>query len=1025
MIENDGKTPSCKEKAAAARLVQLPPKKALDLEAIRAKLASAKGPVYWRSLEELAEDPEFTELMHREFPHFASEWDNSFSRRDFIKLMGASLALAGLAGCTRQPLEPIVPYVVQPEEIVLGTPLFFATAMPVGGVARPLLVRSQEGRPNKVEGNPEHGASLGAADVYAQAAILELYDPGRSTTIVRNGQTDVWGALLANINAVLEKESAGGGAGVRFLTETVTSPTLVYQFQLALKRFPSARWYQYEPVNRDHAKAGAQMAFGQPAEAIYNLQNADVILSLESDFLAPEGPPGNLRYARDYAARRKKPGDQMNRLYVVESTPSITGAMSDHRLVMRGSDIEPFAHALAAEMGIGGASKATEHEQAAWAQAVIKDLKQHTGRCVVIPGDTQPARVHAIAHAMNQALGAFGKTVTFIEPVENSSAPQTEGLRELVNDMNAGKVQLLVILGGNPVFTAPADYQFGAALQRVPMRVHLAEYDDETSVLCQWHVPQSHFLESWGDARCYDGTVTIIQPLIAPLHDSRSAYELLSIFTNQPEQSGYDIVRAYWRSQFKGKPEDFEMFWRKSLHDGFVAGTNSPPRNVALKPLDLTARMQPQLSGMEIMFRPDPSIYDGRFADNAWLQELPKPLTKLTWDNAVLMNPAKMMQLGLKDDDMVEVDNHGWKLQAPVWNLPGHPMDSVTLYMGYGRHAAGRTGSWKGFNAYLIRLSDQPWFGGPITLRKTGDHHNLAATRNHSTIDVNSAIEQDKRRHIVRSATLDEYKQNPMFAREEVEAPPVQDTLYPQYAYTGYKWGMAIDLTSCIGCNACIMACQSENNIPVVGREQILREREMHWLRVDTYHQGDLDNPLTVFQPVPCMQCENAPCELVCPVGATVHSSEGLNDMVYNRCVGTRYCSNNCPYKVRRFNFMLWQDWNQPLYQLMRNPDVSIRSRGVMEKCTYCVQRINQARYKAEMENRKIRDQEIQPACQQTCPTEAIVFGNINDPKSLVSRLKSDSRNYGMLADLNTRPRTTYIAAVRNPNPELERLGKR
>lgn len=1024
-MEKYSKTPPCKEHAAAARLVQIGPRTPLDLDAIRDKLARAEGPVFWRSLEELAETPEFTELMHREFPRFAGEWDASVSRRDFLRLMGASLALAGLVGCTRQPLEPIVPYVVQPEQMVLGKPLFFASAMPLGGIARPILVRSQEGRPNKVEGNPEHDASLGAADIFAQASILQLYDPGRSSTTQRKGQVDVWEALLANISAVLQKQAASGGAGLRFLTETVTSPTLADQFQQVFKRFPNAKWYQWEPANRDNAHAGARMAFGQLVNVTYRLDKADVILSLDADFLSATGLPGNLRYARDYSARRKRPGDHMNRLYAVESTPSLTGAMAEHRLVLRGSEIQPFAHALAAQLGIGGASPATEHEQTAWGKAVIADLKQHRRACVVIPGDNQPPLLHAIAHAMNQALGNIGQTVVCTDPVEVNPGSQGDGLRELANDINAGRVQLLMILGGNPAFTAPADLQFGAALQKVPLRVHLSMYDDETSGLCQWHVPESHFLEAWGDARAYDGTISIIQPLIAPLHESKSVHEVMAFFTEQPEQAGYDVVRAYWHGRFKGKPQDFEMFWRKSLHDGFVAGTALPPRQLSAKPPDLTARMQPAVQGIEINFRADPSIYDGRFADNAWLQELPKPLTKLTWDNAVLMSPAQMARLGLSQDDMVEVDNRGWKLQAPVLAQPGHPDNAITLHMGYGRQRAGRTGSWKGFNTYLVRLSDSPWIGGSVTLRPTGERHSLAAARNHHPIDVPVAAEQAKVREPARIATLDEYKNDPRFAHEKHEESRPDETLYPQYGYHGYAWGMAIDLNSCIGCNACVLACQAENNIPVVGREQVLREREMHWIRVDTYHEGDWANPRSVFQPVPCMHCEDAPCELVCPVAATVHGSEGLNEMIYNRCVGTRYCSNNCPYKVRRFNFMLWQDWSQPLYKLMRNPDVTVRSRGVMEKCTYCIQRINHARVQAEKEDRKIRDQEVQPACQQTCPTRAIIFGDINDPKSLVSRLKVDTRNYGLLAELNTRPRTTYIAGVRNPNPELEKLEKK
>ncbi|HXP46761.1 MAG TPA: TAT-variant-translocated molybdopterin oxidoreductase [Terriglobales bacterium] len=1019
MMEHGSAKPSCKD----AKLVKIAKRACLDLAAIREKLSQATGPTYWRSLEELAEEPGFDDVMHREFPRLASEWAEGCSRRDFLRLAGASLALAGLAGCTKQPLEPIVPYVVQPERIVLGQPLYFATAFPVSGIARPIIVKSMEGRPIKVEGNPQHGASLGAADAHSQAAVLGLYDPDRSQTIGYNGTVRPWETLQATIRAALGQQQASGGAGLRFLTETVTSPTLASQIAAVLKQFPNAKWHQYEPVNHDNVKAGAQMAFGQVVDTIYHFDKADVILSLDADFLSPTGLPGFQRYARDFTSRRKmKPGVAMNRLYVVESTPSLTGVKADHRMPMSASRIRELAQLIAARIGVasGGARMLMIGEQNRWFEALAKDLGEHRGTSLVVAGDQQPAEVHALAHAMNQALGNIGRTLTYVDPVEANPVDQTASLKELVADMDAGKVQVLAIVGGNPAYNAPADLGFAEKLSKVGLKIHFGMYEDETSALCQWHVPEAHPLETWSDARAYDGTISIIQPLIAPLFAGRSAHEFMAVFTQQPEQSSYDVVRGYWRSRLKSA--EFEATWRKWLHDGFIAGSESKPRTVSARLLNLPT-LEPGAQGTEIVFQPDPSVYDGRWANNGWLQELPKPLTKLTWDNAVLISPALSERMNLRTGNVVEVENRGRKVRGPVLVVPGQAYNTVTLVMGYGRKRTGSNGSNRGYSAFQVRTSDAPWIARGVKITPVGEDYPLALTQNHQVIDNKTAIEETIKRAPVREATLAEFIANPRFAQEMKEEPASDETLYPHYDYTGYKWGMAIDLNSCVGCNACLVACQAENNIPVVGKEQVIRERHMNWLRLDAYNEGDLANPRTLFQPVPCMQCENAPCELVCPVGATVHSSEGLNDMVYNRCVGTRYCSNNCPYKVRRFNFLLFSDWDTPTLKLLHNPDVTVRSRGVMEKCTYCIQRITRARIDSEKEQRKIRDQEIQTACQQACPAEAIIFGNLNDKNSRVARLKDEPRNYGLLAELNTRPRTTYLAAVRNPNPELEKKG--
>ncbi len=980
-----------------------------DLASIRARLEAAQGKEYWRSLEELADTEGFQEFLHREFPRQASVWDEPLSRRQFLKLMAASLALAGLSGCIGQPREKIVPYVRQPEQIIPGKPLFFASAMPLSGVAIGVLVESHLGRPTKVEGNPDHPASLGATDAFAQASVLTLYDPDRSQSVTQQRQKSRWEDFVKEFRGALDAQRTRRGSGLRLLTETVTSPTLASQLRTILTQFPSAKWHQYEPANRDHVRAGAQLAFGQVVESLYRFENADVILALDADFLSCG--PGHLRYVREFSARRRVTLGRttMNRLYAVESTPSITGAKADHRLPLRAAEIEGIARAVAAGLGVSAPSTVPSSVPAKWITALVRDLQQHRGSSLVIAGDHQPPVVHALAHAMNQALGNVGKTIIYTDSIEANPVDQLSSLRELVADMDAGRVEMLVMLGGNPMFTAPVDLQFGERLKKVGLRIHLSLYDDETSAQCQWHIPEAHYLESWSDARAYDGTLSIIQPLIAPLYGGKSAHELLALFAEQGERSAHDIVRNYWKSQTAAS--SFETFWRSALHDGVVPNTALTPKSVQLKFEDRVSKVESQASTLEINFRTDPTIYDGQFANNGWLQELAKPLTKLTWDNAALVSPATAERLKLANEEVVELLYEGRMVRAPIWILPGHADNSITVHLGYGRTRAGRVGTGAGFNAYGLRTSSAPWFGNGLDIRKSGERIALATTQQHHSIEG---------RNILRSGTLQEYQANPNFVRDMEGEAHAPISLYPPRKYEGYAWGMAVDINACIGCNACVVACQAENNIPIVGKEQVLKNREMHWLRVDRYYQGRLDNPQTYHQPVPCMHCENAPCEVVCPVAATTHSDEGLNDMTYNRCVGTRYCSNNCPYKVRRFNFLQYSDWETSSLKLLANPDVTVRSRGVMEKCTYCVQRINAARIAAEKEGRPIRDGDVITACQAVCPADAIVFGNVNDPNSRVTKLKAASLNYAMLGELNTRPRTTYLAALRNPNPELE-----
>jgi len=987
----------------------------LDLAQLRQRLQEAKGPQYWRCLEELADTEAFQKLIHDEFPQHEQVWENSLNRRDFLRVMSASLALAGLNACTKQPQEKIFPYVRQPENVIPGQPLYFASAVLHNGYANGVLVESHLGRPTKIEGNPQHPASRGATDIFGQAEVLTLYDPDRSQVVTHLGRISTWETFISAIAAELEMQRVNNGAGLRLLSETITSPTLAAQLQTLLSAFPAAKWHQYEPVNRDAARAGAQMAFGQFVETQYRLSNAEVILALDGDFFSDM--PGSLIYSREFAdGRRVTDGAKMNRLYVVESSPGLAGTMADHRLALRASEIESFARALAIEIGISeehDPRTTINNQQTKWLKAVVEDLKQHRGACAIIPGEQQTPLVHALAHAMNNALGNIGQTVIYTEPIAAQPVLQNESLRELVADMDAGKVDLLLMLGGNPVFNAPVDFVFAQKLDKVQLRAHLSLYNNETSVLCHWHIPELHVLESWSDARAFDGTGSIIQPLIAPLYNGKTAHEVIAVFTGQAGQAGYDLIRDYWRNQ--NLAVDFEKFWQTSLHDGVIASTALQPKasiqQLASSIEHRASSNQQPASSIEIIFRPDPTIGDGRYANNGWLQELPKPLSKLTWDNAALVSPAFAEKHGLSNKDVVELKFEGRAVNAPVWIVPGHPQESVTLHFGYGRSRAGKVGTGIGANAYELRTSNAFWHGAGVEIRKTGERYLLATTQMHHSME---------NRHLVRTGTLQQYQEHPEFVHEMGHEPAREMTLYPEHKYDGYAWGMVIDLNSCIGCNACTIACQSENNIAVVGKEQVENGREMHWIRVDRYYEGDLDDPAVYHQPVPCMHCENAPCEPVCPVAATVHGDEGLNEMVYNRCVGTRYCANNCPYKVRRFNFLLYSDFETPSLKLLRNPDVTVRSRGVMEKCTYCVQRINAARIDAKKEDRRIRDGEIVTACQQVCPTEAITFGDINDPNSRVSQLKAQKLNYGLLTDLNTRPRTTYLARLRNPNPALE-----
>ena len=842
----------------------------LDLESLRVQIDEASekaGPEYWRNLEELAGSPAFQEALHREFPKGASEWVDSVSRRGFLKVMGASMALAGMTGCVRLPLEPIVPYVRQPEDVIPGRPMFYATAMTLGGYASPLLVESHLGRPTKIEGNDRHPASLGGTDIFAQAHILGLYDPDRSQSVMSMGDQRSWQSFLTALHGPLSAQKALRGAGIRILTPTISSPTLADQLRGFLKIYPQAKWHVYEPINRDNVLEGAKLAFGQPVETRYDFEKADVIVSLDADFLYA-GFPGNVRYIRDFAKRRN-PDGKMNRLYVIESTPTTTGAKADHRLPLRAAHVEWFARSLGWELGLRAGVPKVEPEHAKFAASVAEELKNHRGSSLVVAGDHQPPFVHNLAHSINQALGNVGRTVFYTDPIDANPVNETESIKDLTADTRAGKVDLLIILGGNPAYDAPGDLDFANVLKngKIPLRVHLGLYQNETAEVCQWHVNQAHELEAWGDARSSDGTVSVVQPLIAPLYAGRSALEFVGLLSGQSEATGYDLVRSYWQKQHIGA--DFEAFWRKSLHDGWIAGTDFQLKQITARAVNEDDSLYTLVEvPIELNIRRDPTIYDGQFSNNGWLQELPKPMTKLTWDNAVLIGPKMAERLQIKVEDVVELDLNGKKVTGPVWIQAGHPDNSVTITLGYGRRRAGRVGTAQGFDAYALRTTAAPWIATGLQIRKTRETYKLASTQGMQSMDTPDG----GHRPLVRETTLEEYRKEPGFAQEEEPAPGL--TLYKPYPYKeeDYAWGMAIDLNSCVGCNNCMLACQSENNIAVVGKEQCVIGRHMHWIRVDAYYQGDRDNPKAFFQPVPCMQCENAPCEVVCPVGATNHS---------------------------------------------------------------------------------------------------------------------------------------------------------
>ncbi|MFZ4506912.1 MAG: TAT-variant-translocated molybdopterin oxidoreductase [Fimbriimonas sp.] len=1025
----------------------------LDLEAIRAKLAGKSGKRYWRSLEEVADTEEFQKFVEDEFPNRSSLLQ--MDRRSLLKFMGASLAVAGLSGCRGvfMPVEHIVPYVKAPEEMVPGKSLYYASSVLLAGYATGVLVEQREGRPIKLEGNPEHPASLGSLDSFGQAEILSFYDPDRLMNVVDRGEISTWELFLDAARDALKVQKAKQGQGIRILTGAVTSPTLGRLLDAFKKEFPGATWHSYEAAGLANVATGAELVYGKPLSVSYDFAKAKAVVSLDSDFLSPAEGPGSLRYARDFANGRRVSGSsgEMNRLYAFDSTPSITGVMADHRFPVRPSQVHDVAAKLLA--GVLGSTGDLTPELI----AIVEDLRAHRGASIVVAGPHQSAEVHALALSINQALGNIGNTVITRPSVEKLGASNLQSLQAA---LNADKVDLLFVFGANPVYDAPADLEFAKAITKAKSIVYHGTQPNETSDLAGWVLPGTHTLEAWGDGRAFDGTASIIQPIIAPIYGGRSEIEILAALLGKP-LNGYDLVRATWQAsgQLAG---DFEKKWREAVHDGTIPNTRF--NSVTLPARAVVTTPKPAVTGMEIGFRPDPTVHDGRFANNGWLQELPKPLSKLTWDNAAILSVKTAANLKVQTDDLVKVTANGVDVTVGVFVLPGQPDDVVTLHLGYGRTKGGTLAvsddadeHGGGVNAYLLRTSETLAYGPVEVVKVPGVRHH-AGTQGHSPLEDSRITDS---RDIMRWATLAEFNEDPKAAEpahREMDSEKIRkQNLFPEeiFEWNGPQWGMTIDMNTCIGCNACVTACQAENNIPVVGKVQVMRHREMHWIRLDRYWEGDSENPMVNWQPVMCVHCEKAPCEPVCPVAATVHSHEGLNQMVYNRCVGTRYCSNNCPYKVRRFNYLNYSDnqhqfahlvtpWKQvgvgerlvpgpihapkdrgiPLLRLLNNPDVTVRGRGIMEKCTYCVQRINEARIEAKKLGRDVADGEIVTACQQACPTQTIVFGDIADPESAVSRTRKDPRSYLLLENLQTRPRTSHLAKLRNPNPALNYVSR-
>jgi Fe-S-cluster-containing dehydrogenase component len=923
-------------------------------------------------------------------------------RRAALKLLAGGAALT-LTACSKPP-EEIVPYVEMPERLVPGEPLKFATTLPLGGYGRGVMAIAIDGRPIKIEGNPRHPASLGATDVFAEAAIMSLYDPDRSKAPRYGNNVAGWQAFGSGLRAQLEREAGRRGAGLRLLTNRVTSPTLLRQIDGWLKRFPEARWHRYESIADDNEREGSRLAFGRPLTTIPRLSDAAIVLALDADPLGPG--PLQITNANGYAQRRKRAAEPFLRLYAAEPVWSATGANADHRLALHPELLRNVALQVSAALR-GENTVELPAEVTRFAKAAAADLMAHRGHALVLAGPRQPAEVHALCHWINAQLQA---PVDLIEPIDPHPESHAATLKELAGELHDGHVETLLILDANPAYDAPGGLDIAQGLKRVAFGVHLGRHDDETAALCAWHLPLSHALESWSDLRAFDGTASVVQPLIRPLYDSRTAHDVLALLTDAAS-SAYDTVRQTWQAQ--APDGDFETWWRQALHDGVVANSKAKPVVVKTPVLpDVAPATAPQ--GIRLVFQADNAVWDGVFANNAWLQECPRPLTKEVWGNSLALSPGDAGRLGVRDGDVVTISHSAVVTRAPVRVHAGQADGVIAAALGYGRRRVGAIGNGVGFDVNPLRPTDLSWHIDHVAIAAAGDRQPVPSTQQQFRLEGEA-------KDLYPILTLAELAQGQRPADQNSESPP---TLYPSLQADTYAWAMVIDTGACIGCNACVIACQAENNVPVVGPQEIARGRDMHWLRVDSLVTDAGQSP--GFQPVPCMHCEHAPCEPVCPVAASVHDGEGLNVQVYNRCIGTRFCQANCPYKVRRFNWFGYADGQEyadlgnETVRAAHNPDVSVRPRGVMEKCTYCVQRISRARRASERENRTIAEGEVVTACQSACPTRAISFGDKNDQAAQVHALREEPHHYALLGHLGTRPRTTYLAHLRNPNPALQ-----
>ena len=1067
-------------------------------------MTETKVPKYWRSLDELENSTEFQDFVHREFPVAASEYPAGVSRRRWLQLMGASFALASVAGC-RWQTEKIVPQADRPENYVPGTTTKYATTIELAGAPRHLVVTCYDGRPIKVEGNPDHPGSLGGTDAFSQATTLTMYDPDRSSSVRQSLASTAnytnWEAFDGYLAEQWGKLRGKLGAGLAVLMEPSSSLSLDAMTKKLADALPQAKLYEYAPLTRENELAGAELAFGSRLRTHYKLAEAKVIASFDSDLLC--GHPNATRYSSDWAATRELTGEgeevTMGRTYAVESQFTLLGAAADHRAAVKSTDI---AWALStvrdwvkarldgnapAELEAITKRKAhkakvdAEHdhdkkeelakeevpavnaEQVLWALA--DDLAANLGESVVAVGPNQPAEVHAMAYELNSLLGNLGKTVVLTEVPE--PAVERGTITDLSAALDAGSVEALVIIGGNPVYDAPADLKLGEKINKLVETIRLGYYQDETTEVCQWHLPMSHPFEAWGDVLSYEGLPSVAQPMIEPLYETITAVELLAKLAGVEEVDPQKLAREAVAGTLASELNDDT--WRQILDTGFADASAISVATPTLKSdLNLESKSKTKATELEVVFMPSTSTYDGRFANNGWLQETPNFITKVCWDNVAIVSPKTAEVLEVKQDDVLEIAVGDAKVELPVYVLPGQANGSIGVQLGYGRTAAGSVGGlsiprfrrwWSpwgetdeikvGSNVYPLRSTKSMDFvSADVKTKPAGKTYKLATTQDHFSIDkVGLELTAGRIHELVRERPLEYYLKSPEFAEHEVHIPETEP-LFPNRTWgrpgekdepiepidpvvSPHAWGMSVDLNKCTGCNSCMLACQSENNVPVVGKEQVIMGREMHWIRIDRYFHGmpddfkndDPASPSVATQMVTCQQCESAPCEQVCPVAATVHSDEGLNDMVYNRCVGTRYCANNCPYKVRRFNYFhmtgyMEKSENQ-LIQLANNPEVTVRSRGVMEKCTFCVQRIAKARNDSRITREPIADGSVQTACQQACPTKAIEFGDLADANSRVSKNHANPRAYGMLAELDVRPRNQYLAKITNPHPGL------